>query len=679
MVIGKFSTEPPPPDFFIKSPLAATVLATVVVLLRSDPKLQRVHVRIHWILLRNRRDNSGKLNRNTFKRVSKREADYCKSLIRNYESRKVASCIPFGLVSPFCNGEECPNKPSPPAELHVSEYFLNETTKRPQLAITWKKPLFGLNNLCGYQIVVASLTNGLQTICIQLNSKDRVSYAFDNVLFGGKYNITLISLPAFKSVGKSSLYKVIQIPDKCQVFKDAKEKLPWDCNLPSYLNTTGCVNGSIQIQFPRIDNVEISEYHLMIIPDNRRNPSIYQKSFNGETENATVSELVEGFKYFAMVFYTNRNKEESQRHSSIDFTCPGELPRVRVTECKNGTVYASWERIKFRKSLQYNPYVRAVPYNLHWSRLVKILRQEKDSFKVSGLRTDTSYTFEVHVILRFRKNSLAIMTSVPFSCKGALKKTQQGGGGQPVGTFGILAIVCVLLVVLIIACLIWFARRNSWRLRLKICQRAKRNVLLSEAQSSGSDEQAQTVLLVYPEGCECIEQFVVLLGNFIHNIGIRCILDVVKETEVAKHGGRDLFVMDYLIEANYIIFINYKDTNEVSQHALQCHEKTIHNCIFAKDIDGTTVIPILFEEDKMIGTLKPLYFNEKNVKEQMDTLARKLLNVPTTEFAPELPLQNKVKQQTSALKAINMCVSNIKRKQHLCCPRTKCLRGNKKN
>ena len=75
---------------------------------------------------------------------------------------------------------------------------------------------------------------------------------------------------------------------------------------------------------------------------------------------------------------------------------------------------------------------------------------------------------------------------------------------------------------------------------------------------TGSDEQAQTVLLVYPEGCECIEQFVVLLGNFIHNIGIRCILDVVKETEVAKHGGRDLFIMDYLIEANYIIFINYK-------------------------------------------------------------------------------------------------------------------------
>ena len=76
----------------------------------------------------------------------------------------------------------------------------------------------------------------------------------------------------------------------------------------------------------------------------------------------------------------------------------------------------------------------------------------------------------------------------------------------------------------------------------------------------------------------------------------------------------------------------------------------------------------------MIGTLKPLYFDNENVKEQLDTLARKLLNVPATEFAPELPLQNKVKLQTSALKAINMCVSDIKRKQHLCCLQTKCLR-----
>ena len=73
---------------------------------------------------------------------------------------------------------------------------------------------------------------------------------------------------------------------------------------------------------------------------------------------------------------------------------------------------------------------------------------------------------------------------VEFLSTGELAKTQQGGG-QHVGPFGILAIVCVLLVVLIIACLIYFARRNSWRLRLKFFQKTKRNVLLSEAQSSG--------------------------------------------------------------------------------------------------------------------------------------------------------------------------------------------------
>ena len=54
----------------------------------------------------------------------------------------VTSCVPLEDINPACTEAECPNKPSYPSGIsHV--FYLNKTTKKLHLNISWGKPLFG--------------------------------------------------------------------------------------------------------------------------------------------------------------------------------------------------------------------------------------------------------------------------------------------------------------------------------------------------------------------------------------------------------------------------------------------------------------------------------------------------------------------------------------------------------
>lgn len=222
--------------------------------------------------------------------------DHCKSFLP--KSEKVTSCVPLEDRNPVCTEAECPNKPSYPSKINHA-FYLNKTTKKLHLNISWGKPLFGLNNLCGFQIDFASLRSPFGSICTQLNSKDIYTYSIPNVNFNGEYNITITSLPAVKEdIDKSCSFIKVKSEDKCAMLRRLNESLPWKCNVRQNFPVI-CKNGSINVTLEGLHNTVADFYVSEII--SRGQPQVLRTKYTKDQSFVPYSNLTLGAEYYLYI------------------------------------------------------------------------------------------------------------------------------------------------------------------------------------------------------------------------------------------------------------------------------------------------------------------------------------------------------------------------------------------
>lgn len=81
--------------------------------------------------------------------------------------------------------------------------------------------------------------------------------------------------------------------------------------------------------------------------------------------------------------------------------------------------------------------------------------------------------------------------------------------------------------------------------------------------------------MVYPCGCDCLNELTLLLGQLVTDMGLDCILDLVVHDKV----DRDVFILEKLNQLgrkDFVIFLNYTgDCDIFSLIRVTCKE---YNC-----------------------------------------------------------------------------------------------------
>jgi len=193
--------------------------------------------------------------------------------------------------------------------------------------------------------------------------------------------------------------------------------------------------------------------------------------------------------------------------------------------------------------------------------------------------------------------------------------------------------------------------------------------IILQGQSKESQPRA---LLIYPFGCTYVEEFVLLLDQLLTMMDIVCVLDLNMERD------RDIFMMEKLNELqedDYVIFVNYKDTDASSQHALRCHENMICTRIFQKLLSDKNFISIHFDAQGTTNLASNIHF-AVDTKNELERFIRPLWGIPKYQLGKECPQKNTIEVHPDLECQILSKIYNIMATFHQECLISFCCKGN---
>ena len=104
--------------------------------------------------------------------------------------------------------------------------------------------------------------------------------------------------------------------------------------------------------------------------------------------------------------------------------------------------------------------------------------------------------------------------------------------------------------------------------------------------------RCKKVLFVYPDGCEYIKSFVMLIGQLLHANSCECILDLVNRRQVDTAGGRDQFILDNLDEAGCVIVVYYRGKMVIRKETI-CHQSFCAAPRYSPSVDSLHYIGLV--------------------------------------------------------------------------------------
>ncbi len=69
------------------------------------------------------------------------------------------------------------------------------------------------------------------------------------------------------------------------------------------------------------------------------------------------------------------------------------------------------------------------------------------------------------------------------------------------------------------------------------------------------EPQTNKVLILYPNGCKCMEKIVVLLAKALGQLGCTVLLDLYNTLEAAELGGREMYNTKKMSEAGRVLVV----------------------------------------------------------------------------------------------------------------------------
>eukprot|EP00794_Sanderia_malayensis_P007159 gene7159-7966_t len=607
------------------------------------------------------------------KRLKRREISNITKVCENFRKAgkaAVSSCPPAYVEGLFCDGVHCTDKPSAPSSVEVHEK-LNKTTGFLDFHISWKGPLFGKTFLCGFHVTVTAVSGShFGSNCYQIHSKTQLSHVVHGISFNTRYNVTVTSLPAYKDLDHSIAFLEKKTPGECTFYKQHNIVLPWKCELPPYIKTSECTNGTVNVSLPNPVNSSFDYFHVFVMlgaPEVTHDYTPFDGSFPKTKQQALINKLQPGIKYVASVYF--EKKSHTVTHiTSKPFKCTGEATIVQTSDCLNGTIHVSWNKVDIYGKVWYKS---ALFLQREDGQRLKGTEQTTDntSVTINGLERGNWYIVEISVIIREEKQYvIGESSSKRFSCgdprppQPLLPLSQQSTSTSD--------------NLLLLSQQSTSTSDNLLLLSQQSTSTSDNLLPLSQQSTSTSDN---SVLLLYPSGCKCMTPFLLILAKALKSIGCEVYLDMCNTLQAAEQGGTNMFNENKIIEANNVIMIFYEDANDKSWDIFVGQVDGILKRIVERKDASSKYIPVSFGGnhgktwEKVVARTD--HIESLNSRDMFIRLFSKCTKTEAHDNSKDMPVKNIPDVSEELMVQLQKLSANIKSTIHPDCKKSECKRG----